>query len=76
MKHLKIHLGPNVYLCNMCPQSFAKFKQLKDHQMQHYKNDPDLLHEMRKKEETSMSHEDESFEHENDDDDDDDDEFL
>lgn len=54
MKHLKVHLGPNVYSCSMCSQSFAKYKQLKEHKMEHYKNDANLVKEIRKKEEAKI----------------------
>ena len=38
MKHLKIHLGPNVYRCDFegCQESFEKFNELKKHKCNHF----------------------------------------
>lgn len=38
VKHLRTHLGPNIYRCDIddCTESFAKFNQLKNHKMIHY----------------------------------------
>jgi uncharacterized Zn-finger protein len=37
MKHLKVHLGPNVYRCDFegCQEAFAKFYEMKKHKLSH-----------------------------------------
>ena len=38
VKHLRTHLGPNVYKCdiNDCSEAFPKFTELKNHKMIHF----------------------------------------
>lgn len=38
MKHLRTHLGPKVYRCDIgeCQEAFAKFNELKSHKLMHY----------------------------------------
>lgn len=37
VKHLRTHFGPNIYRCEIgdCQESFAKFKELKKHRLDH-----------------------------------------
>lgn len=38
IKHLRTHLGPNVYKCDIddCSEAFPKFTELKNHKVEHF----------------------------------------
>lgn len=40
MKHLRTHLGPNVYKCDIgdCLEAFTTFSKLRNHKQIHYNN--------------------------------------
>lgn len=46
-KHLRVHLGPNIFKCDIddCTEAFPKLVQLKSHKMLHYSNESEMFTE-------------------------------